>query len=67
MHSVSMTDLDYERFTGGKKTKRTIDTFAFEFLLKREENTSILREFSICNVNEFFPEFEKEVIDWSKI
>ena len=67
MHSVSMTDLDYERFTGGRKPKEQLVLFAFEFLLKREENTSILREFSICNVNEFFPEFEKEVIDWSKI
>ena len=67
MHSVSMTDLDYERFTGGRKSKEQLILFAFEFLLKREENTSILREFAICNVNEFFPEFEKEVIDWSKL
>ena len=67
MHSVSMTDIDYERFTGGKKSKQQLVLFAFEFLLKREENTSILREFAICNVNEFFPEFEKEVIDWSKL
>ena len=67
MHSVSTTDLDYERFTGGRKTKEQLILFAFEFLLKREENTSILREFAICNVNEFFPEFEKEVIDWSKL
>ena len=67
MHSVSMTDLDYERFTGGRKPKEQLILFAFDFLLKREENTSILREFAICNVNEFFPEFEKEVIDWSKL
>jgi len=67
MHSVSMTNLDYERFTGGRKPKEQLILFAFEFLLKREENTSILREFAICNVNEFFPEFEKEVIDWSKL
>ena len=67
MHSVSMTNLDYERFTGGRKPKEQLILFAFEFLLKREENTSILREFAICNVNKFFPEFEKEVIDWSKL
>ncbi len=67
MHSVSMTNLDYERFTGGRKPKEQLILFAFDFLLKREENTSILREFAICNVNEFFPEFEKEVIDWSKL
>ena len=67
MHSVSMTDLDYERFTGGRKPKEQFLLFAFEFLLKREENTSILREFSICKISEYFPEFEKEVIAWSKL
>ena len=66
-HSVSITGLDYERFTGGRKPKEQLVLFAFEFLLKREENTSILREFSICKINEYFPEFEKEVIDWSKL
>ena len=67
MHSVSMTDIDYERFTGGQKSKQQFLLFAFEFLLKREENISILREFSICKISEYFPEFEKEVIDWSKL
>ena len=67
MHSVSMTDLDYERFTGGRKPKEQLVLFAFKFLLRREENTSILREFAICKINEYFPEFEKEVVDWSKL
>ena len=67
MHSVSMTDIDYERFTGGKKPKQQLVLFAFEFLLKREENTSILREFSICKISEYFPDFEKEVTEWSKL
>tara|TARA_E500000178_G_C16736407_1_gene623938 strand:- start:360 stop:638 length:279 start_codon:yes stop_codon:yes gene_type:complete len=67
MHSVSLTDLDYERFTGGRKPKDQLVLFSFEFLLKREENTSILREFAICKISEYFPEFEKEVIDWSKL
>ena len=67
MHSVSMTNLDYERFTGGRKPKEQLILFAFEFLLKREENTSILREFSICKVSEYFPEFDKEVTEWAKL
>ena len=67
MHSVSMTDIDYERFTGGQKSKQQFLLFAFEFLLKREQNTSILREFSICKISEYFPEFEKEVTEWSKL
>ena len=66
-HSVSMTNLDYERFTGGRKPKEQLLLFAFKFLLRREENTSILREFAIFEISEYFPEFEKEVIDWSKL
>ena len=67
MHSVSITDLDYERFTGGRKPKEQLVLFAFKFLLRREENTSILREFAICKISEYFPEFEKEAVDWSKL
>ena len=67
MHSVSMTDLDYERFTAGRKPKEQLVLFAFKFLLSREENTSILREFAICKISEYFPEFKKEVVDWSKL
>ncbi|MDA9719498.1 hypothetical protein N9U60_03815 [Betaproteobacteria bacterium] len=67
MHSVSMTDQDYERFTGRRKPKEQLVLFAFKFLLRREENTSILREFAIRKINEYFPEFEKEVVDWSKL
>ena len=67
MHSVSMTDLDYERFTGGRKPKEQLVLFAFKFLLRREENTSILREFAICKISEYFPEFEKEAVNWSKV
>ena len=67
MHSVSMTDLDYERFTGGRKPKEQLVLFAFKFLLRRENNTSIFREFAICKISEYFPEFEQEVVDWSKL
>ena len=67
MHFMSMSDLNYERFTGGRKPKEQLVLFSFEFLLKREENTSILREFAISKISEYFPEFEKEVIAWSKL
>ena len=67
MHFMSMSNLNYERFTGGRKPKEQLVLFSFEFLLKREENTSILREFAISKISEYFPEFEKEVIAWSKL
>ena len=66
MHTVAMTNLDYQRFTGGRKPKEQFVVFAFKFLLKREQNTSILREFAICKISEYFPEFEQEAISWSQ-
>jgi hypothetical protein len=32
-----------------------------EFLLERESKDSILRQFEIAQINDFFPEYEKEI------
>jgi hypothetical protein len=34
---------------------------SFEFLLERESKDSILRQFNISQINDFFPEYEKEI------
>jgi hypothetical protein len=34
---------------------------AFEFLLAREPNTSILAEFDLSAINRYFPEFERVI------
>ena len=34
---------------------------SFQFLLKRENKDSILREFNINQIREHFPEYEKEI------
>lgn len=34
---------------------------SFEFLLDRESKDSILRQFDIAQINDFFPEYEKEI------
>jgi hypothetical protein len=34
---------------------------SFEFLLERESKDSILRQFEIAQINDFFPEYEKEI------
>ena len=34
---------------------------SFEFLLQRESKDSILQQFDIAQINEYFPEFEKEI------
>jgi hypothetical protein len=37
---------------------------SFEFLLERENKDSILRQFDINQINDYFPEFEKEICKW---
>jgi hypothetical protein len=34
---------------------------SFEFILDRESKDSILRQFDISRINDFFPEYEKEI------
>lgn len=34
---------------------------SFEFLLEREPKDSILRQFDITEINDYFPEYEKEI------
>jgi len=34
---------------------------AFQFLLEREPNTSILKDFDVSVINRYFPEFEAEM------
>ena len=34
---------------------------SFEFLLEREDKDSILQQFDITQINDYFPEFEKEI------
>jgi hypothetical protein len=34
---------------------------SFEFLLKREDKDSILKEFNIKQISEYFPEYEAEI------
>ena len=34
---------------------------SFEFLLNRESKDSVLRQFDIAQINDYFPEFEKEI------
>jgi len=34
---------------------------AFEFLLERESNTSILSRFDLFEINRYFPDFERAI------
>ena len=59
VHRVRISRAEYERFGDGDVT--ALVRRSFDFLLAREPNTSILREFSLADIERYFPEFAKEI------
>lgn len=60
-HVVSVDENYFKKLTEGKITVEKFVHLSFEFLLDREPNTSILRQFNIREINHYFPEFESEI------
>lgn len=55
-HRVTLRAADLEKLGGGDP--ETLIEASFQFLLAREPNTSILREFDLPVIGEYFPEYE---------
>lgn len=60
-HNVVLKDSYYENLINGEISKEELIEKSFEFLLKKESNQSILREFNLEKINDYFPEFEKVI------
>ena len=54
-HSVRISAADLERYGGGDVTD--LVRRSFQFLLEREPNTSILREFDLSAIERYFPDY----------
>ena len=54
-HRVRITSAEHARFGGGDV--RDLVSRSFDFLLARESNTSILREFSLSTIEQYFPDY----------
>ena len=61
-HEVTVTDIAYQHLTSGRTTKEELLEFSFKFLLDREPNTSILSQFDITVISQYFPEYESELL-----
>ena len=61
-HEVTVTDLAHHHLTNGRTTKEELLDFSFKFLLDREPNTSILSQFDIIVISQYFPEYESELL-----
>ena len=62
-HRVHMSQEYYRELCGATVTHEYVLVQAFRFLLEREPNTSILREFDIGDINHYFAEFEAVMKD----
>ena len=59
VHEVTLSEVDYLKWTKEKCSPRQCVQSAFEFLLEREDKDSILSEFDVSVISRFLPEFPK--------
>jgi hypothetical protein len=60
MHRVRISRAERERY--GTDDVADLVRRSFEFLLARESNTSILREFDLSTIERYFPEYAREIV-----
>ena len=58
-HRVRVSRAERERY--GTEDVAELVKRSFEFLLAREPNTSILREFDLSTIERYFPEYARDV------
>lgn len=60
-HRVHVTAADAKRYGGPASTVEKLLEASFRFLLEREPNTAILRDFELSVIKRYFPEYEREI------
>ena len=60
-HIVTLNDDIHNEMTKGFKSKEELILFSFKFLLERENNTSILSNFNLEIIQNYFPEYKNEI------
>lgn len=62
-HVVTVTAADLARWGLGSGREDVVDLVArsFEFLLRREPPSSILRSFDLAVIQRYFPEYDTEI------
>ena len=63
-HIVTLNDDIHNEMTKGFKSKEELIFFSFKFLLERENNTSILSNFNLEIIQNYFPEYKNEIQKW---
>ena len=60
-HEVIVTDKVLLELTNNLVSKKDLLDFSFNFLLRKEPNTSIMTSFEISIIGQFFAEYKNEV------
>ena len=63
-HTVTISDQVHTKLTDGKISKEILLEKSFEFLLQREPNTSILSQFRIEVISQYFPDYANQASTW---
>ena len=63
-HLVTLKDEIFQKLTQKKITKEKLVYLSFKFLLKKERNTQILREFELQVILEYFSDYMENVKSW---
>ena len=63
-HTITLNDDIHFQMTEGIKSKEELILFSFKFLLERENNTSILSNFNLETIQNYFPEYKNEIQNW---
>jgi hypothetical protein len=59
-HQVRISAAERERYGGGDVAD--LVRRSFEFMLAREPNTAILREFDLSTIERYFPDYAREIV-----
>ncbi len=65
-HVVVLSDQTLKKLTKNLKTKEELLMFSFEFLLEKEDNTSILKTFELSEISRYFQDFSCYIEKWLK-
>src|SRR5262245_44363705 len=60
-YAVTLSRATYERLTASKYAPETCVKASFRFLLDREAKDSILQNFDVAVISQYFPDFEHEL------
>ena len=66
-HIVTLNDDIHNEMTKGFKSKEELILFSFKFLLERENNTSIISNFNLETIQNYFSEYKNEIQNWKNL